>query len=224
MMNQYPGNTMTVRRRALRRGSSNSFANRVRSLAPYKHNAIPDASNTAVMTHNTIYTTSITAKVAQGDTNADRDGDAIILTAFKWSGVYNSPTTAGAYICRVLIGYSGEEYNVTGSNAGLIAAELFLPGTGGSFFARAIVNPKAFTVLSDTFYDVNSLITTTSDVKTVEGKIQLSGKFPYQQSTSAFGKFKNLYMVVISGVVGGVSGTTASGSFFINTDLIFQNS
>jgi len=212
---------VSKKRRGLKR---RSFADRVRRLAPYKHNTLADSTVTNAMTHNTIYTTNLTAKITQGDTNQDRNGDSLVLAAVKVSGIIHTPTTSGAYNYRVLLLYSGEEYNVTASAAGLANTEIFLPNGGGSFMTRAIINPKTCTVLHDQMYDVNSLVTATSDNITCNFKVNLKGKFPYQSSGSVFGKNRNIYLVVISAVVGGTSGVTASGTYFLNTDVIFQDS
>lgn len=71
--------------------------------------------------------------------------------------------------------------------------------------------------------DINSLVATASDLKTIAFTVPLSGKFSYQASAAVFGKMKNLYIVVIAHVVGGVNGTTACGSMVLNTDLVFQD-
>lgn len=216
------GSTRTiVRRRKPRRfGTSNSFARRVRSLAPYKHNTLTDQA--VAMTHATIYTRSLTSKIAQGDTNADRDGDAVHLTSLKVKGAISAAAATGAYMYRILIGFSGEEYNVTDTNAGLTFAEIFLPNNGMSFGVNSNINPKAFTVLHDEIIDLNSLIAAAADVKTFAFNVAINQKFPYQATGSVYGKTKNLYMVVIGNVVGGTGGTTAVGSYYINTDLVFQ--
>jgi len=215
--------SVVTRRKTVRTGRP-SFAKKVRSLAPYKHNTINDSANTATMTHNTIYTTNITAKVTQGVTNADRIGDFIHPVALKVRGLIVTTAVTGAFAYRILVGYSGEEYNVTASNAGLTATELFLPSTGAFVAGQAIVNHKAFTVLYDETVDINSLVATAADRKTVQLKVSLSGKFPYQASTSSMGKTRNLYFVIIGHVVGGVAGTTSTGTGSFNSDLIFQDS
>jgi len=207
-----------------RRGSRGSFAAKVRSLAPYKHSTLNDSVNTSSMTHNTIYTTNITAQITQGDGNANRDGDAVILVSLKVKGAIHSPAATGAFMYRLIIGWSGEEYAVTGSSSGIVDAELILPNQGTSFKANANVNPKAFTVLHDEMLEINSLIASSTDVKSFAFNVPFSGaKFAYQASASTFGKLKNLYCIVIPSVVGGSGGVTACGSFFINTDLVFQN-
>lgn len=214
--------TTQVRKRV--KSKRKSFAARVRALEAYKHNTINDSVNAAAgITANTIYTNSITTKVTQGDTNADRTGDAIQLVALKIKGVINSATTAGAYGYRILVGWSTKQFNVSGSAAGLGLTDIFLPSTGANWTPSAIVNPKAFTVLHDSMVDINSQITATADLAQVDIKVPLSGKFEYVSSGSVYGKTRNLYLIVIPAVIGGTSGTTQCGSYAFNTDLIFQD-
>jgi len=205
------------------RGRSNTFAAKVRNLSGYKHNTQSSSSVSSTMTHQTIYTSNMTALITQGDGNTNRDGDGVHLTALKVKGVIHTAAASGAFCYRVLVGWSGEEYNVTGSNAGLTSTELFLPSQGGAFFVTANVNPKAFTCIHDELIDINSLIATTADLKTIAFNVKINQKFLYQASASTFGKTRNLYVVVIGGVVGGTSGTTSCGSFFFDTDLVFQD-
>jgi len=213
-----------LRRKKSRGGSRSSFAAKVRALAPYKHHTVSDSTASQQnMTHNTPYTTSLTQKISQGDDNVSRDGDAIVIAAVKVQGAVVTAAASGAYMYRVMLLWSGEEYNVSGSSSGLTSTEIFLPGTGGSFIANAIVNPKAVTVLHDEMIDVNSLIASTRDVKDIAFKVNLGQKFPYQASASIYGKTKNLYLVVIGSVVGGTGGTTDCGQHFMNVDIVFQN-
>jgi len=221
--NRIPGGgtrTMTRRKKRKGFGGGKSFAQRVRNLAPYKHNAISDSAINPTLTHNSIYTTTLTSKIAQGDDNASRDGDRINLVALRVSGcVHSSAAVTGANTYRLLVLWSGEEYNVTASTSGLTLAEIFLP-TGGGLVSRAIVNPKAVTVLHDVMVDIDSLITTTANVSSFDFKVPINQIFSYQGTGSVFGKMKNLYLVVIGSIIGG-SGSV--GTALINTDLIFQN-
>jgi len=213
-----------LRRKKSRGGSRSSFAAKVRALAPYKHHTVNDSvASQQAMTHNTVYTTSLTQKISQGDDNVSRDGDAIVIAAIKVQGTVVSAAASGAYMFRVMLLWSGEEYNVSGSSSGLGPTEIFLPSSGSSFLANAIVNPKAVTVLHDEMIDINSLIASTRDLKNVAFKVSLGQKFPYQATASIYGKTKNLYLVVVSSVVGGTAGTTDSGQHFFNVDVIFQN-
>lgn len=206
-----------------RRGSKRTFAAKVRSLESYKHYPINDNVNTANLVANTVYTTSVTTKVVQGDANYQRTGDAIQLVALKIKGVISSATAAGAYGYRVIVGYSTKQYNLSGSAAGLGMTDIFIPGTGTNWSPSAIINPKAFTCLHDSMIDINSQVTATSDLAQVDIKVPLSGKFDYITDGSVYGKTRNLYIIVIAAVIGGVTGTTSCGSYAFNSDLIFQD-
>jgi len=207
-----------------RKGSRKSFAAKVRSLAPYKHHTVNDSvASQQSMTHNTVYTTSLTQKISQGDDNVSRDGDAIVIAGIKVQGSVVTAAASGAYMFRVMLCFSGEEYNVSGSSSGLGPTEIFLPSNGSSFLANACVNPKAVTVLHDELVDINSLIASTRDLKNVAFKVNLNQKFPYQATASIYGKVKNLYLVVVGSVVGGTAGTTDVGQHFFNVDIVFQN-
>lgn len=201
-------------------GKRQSFATKVRSIAPYKHNTLSDSTNTSAMTHNTVYTTNLTSKIAQGDDNTARDGDAVFLTNAKIRGAYHSPATTSSTVVRILVGWSGEEHNVTASNAGLVSTEIFLPSSGGGLLSTAIVNPKAFTVLHDYVIDTNSLVAASTDVTSFAFNVPIKQKFLYQNTASVFGKVRNLYIVVIGSIIGGAGSV---GTFLINSDVVFQN-
>jgi len=219
--NHYVGGGVSRKRVARRR---KTFAARVRNLAPYKHNTINDNSFNPTLTHNTIYTTNITAQITQGDSITGRDGDAVILTSLKCKGAIQTAAATGAFMYRIIVCWSGEEYDLIGSSAGLSAGELFLGSQGGSFNCNSNCNPKSVTVLYDEHISINSLIATTSDVQQIFFSVPINQKFSYQSSGSRFGKMKNLYVVVIPSVVGGTSGVTSCGQVFFNTDMVFQNS
>jgi len=213
--------SMTTTKKRKRLTYKKSFKSLMLNNTAAKHNT---QGPTTAMTHNTVYTFNATALISQGDTNTDRDGDSINLEALKLRGFYASATTAGAYGFRIIIGYSGEEYNtgnafVTGL-LGLTTAEIFLPNFPAAFVA--VVNPKAFTVLHDQTVEVNSQIAATKDVTNIVNSTLLKSKFDYQSTGSVYGKLKNLYVVVVAQVVGGVTGTTAAGEVLLASDLIFK--
>jgi len=218
-----PGaNTQVIRKKKKSRvsGRGTSFAQRVRNLGGYKHNTQADGTVAAALTHNSIYTTNLTNKIAQGDTGQDRDGDAVYLVALKVSGaIHSAAAVTGANMYRVIVCWSGEEYAVTASTSGLTYAEMFHPNAN-TFVANALVNSKAITVLYDEMVTINSLLTTTAEAVQLNFKVPLNQKFSYQSAAGTMGKVKNLYLVVIGSIVGG-SGSV--GNFYFNTDLIFQN-
>jgi len=175
----------------------------------------------ATMLHNSIYSLNVTSLITQGDTNQNRDGDAVNLEALKLRGFFNSNVTAGAYVMRILVGWSGEEYTTANfTTLGLGTAEIFLPS--GANTVTSIVNPKAFTVLYDEVFDINSQIAATADVCSIVKTVPLNQKFNYQSDASTMGKTKNLYIVAVAFVVGGTGGVTGVGNIALATDLIFK--
>jgi len=141
----------------------------------------------------------------------------------KIKGNIQSASTAGGYAYRIIVGYSTAQKNVTASSLGLVNTDIFLAGTGTNFIGGAIINPKAFTVLHDSVVDINSPVAATADIAQIDIKVPLSGKFDYIGENGVYGKVRNLYIVVIGAVIGGTTGTTACGSYFLNSDLVFQD-
>lgn len=210
--------TRTKRRRPKGRQSIKKL---MASVLPGKQNTNQLVSG--VMKHSTLYTVNVTAMISQGNTNSTRIGDSIILNALKLNGAYFSHTTAGAYTFRILVGYSGEEYSNTTFGSGLGASEIFLPSTFGNFAGCGIVNPRAFSVVFDKKIDINSQIAGVVDLSSFTDTISLNGvNFDYQANGSAYGKVKNLYMVIVADVAGGTPATTDSGTMIVSTDLVFK--
>lgn len=206
-------------RRNVRRG--NSFHARVLKDQPAKHYA--NSSSTA-LTHDTIFTVIPTAGVTQGTANTNRIGDFIDLCAIKIKGFFQSAVASNIYSYRILVGYTGEEYNlptVLGSG-GLTSTELFIPNTSANWAVNGIINPKAFTVLYDTTIDINSVLTTVADLSSFSFSVPLSGKFEYQASASTYGKTRNLAVCIIGSVGGGTIGSTSAGQVVMSYDFIFK--
>lgn len=206
--------------RARKPKGKTSFKSLVTNTLPSKQMS---SQLTGAFTHSTQLTLCPTAQVSQGTANYNRVGDQIQLQALKLNGVYFSHTTAGAYTFRIIVGYSGEEYNNTTFATGLTTAQLFLPNTYTNFVSTGIINPRAFRVLHDSKIDLNSQIAAVADLASFSHTVSLGGiKFDYQESTSALGKLKNLYVVVVADVAGGAIGTTSSGTMVMSCDLIFK--
>lgn len=212
--------TYTKRPGNLRRRKS--FKKRVKQTEPAKHYA---GTTPVSLVHNTGVTLIPTAGVVQGTSNSQREGDSIDLAALKIRGFYNSSSTAGAYTCRIIVGWTGEEYNNgTVLASGLGSSEVFLANTVTSLVPAGIINPKAFTVLYDTVIDVNSLIAASLDIESFAFTVPLNDTtFPYQADASVFGKQKNLAVYVVAAVAGGTTGTTAAGGITMTYDLVFKD-
>ena len=181
------------------------------------------AQLTPGLTHGSLLTLDLTSMIVQGTNNQQRLGDQVTLLALKLNGSYFTAATAGAYRFRILVGYSGEEYPNNTFVSGLGASEIFLPSTFSTFVTCGIVNPRAFRVLHDQSFDVNSQIAAVVDICSFAETVSLnSSKFDYQASASSVGKLKNLYCVIVADVGGGTSGVTSTGSLIMSIDTIFK--
>lgn len=209
--------------------SKNLIKKTILSMADTKVHCQNDSALAQNMTMNNIYTANISGKIGFGTAENQRVGDEIYLMGLRIKGNFLTDTASNCYQYRLIVGYTGEEYNPTnfGSSAagtGLSAAEIFHPTTGGNYLTSAPVNPKAFTALYDETVDMNSQLTATSDIYGIDVYVPLRKKFPFQAGGAFLGKFKNLVVVVVSTV--GRSGTpltTASGSVNLSTAVLFKN-
>lgn len=206
---------------------SDSFQQKALKIAQAKHRPNETIVNTGGMTHNSIYTMNVTARVGQSVTEDGRIGDQIYLEALKLRGSYHCPTINNGYTLRVIVCYSGEEYDPTSGlvlfGSGLGTSELFLPSTSGIFGTNAMINPKTVSVIFDQTIDVNSLTSDTKELQSFAWTVPLKQKFSYQRAADKYGKFKNLYVVVVSTAIDGVTGTTNTGQLYMSTDLIYKN-
>lgn len=212
--------TMTKTRKKKRFGRS-SFKDQLYNNLAAKH---VNGEQGVTMTHNTLYTLTPTAIPTQGDANSSRDGDAIVLCALKLNGFYNTDVAAGPYCFRVIVGFTGEEYSNTTFTSGMGLSDLFLPATGTVVSNNGIINPKAFTVLHDEKFTVNSEIAATRSRLDYSIYVPFNNqKFYYQSAASTLGKTKNLVVVICADIVGGTTGTTAVGGTSVSWDFIFKN-
>jgi hypothetical protein len=209
---------MTKRKRPTTRYRK-SFTRKVLNVFPAKHLT----GNSAVTINNArVYTMNLTAQIGQGTANNQREGDSVYLEALKMEGHFQSATASNAYKFRLIIGYSGEEFGTTTFATGSLSeSEIFQPSTTATL-ANEIINPKGFTVLYDKIIDQNSQVEGDRVITSVRDTIQLKHKFPYQAAASVYGKFKNLYAVIVS-YAPDVAIDVANGSIVLSYDLIFKD-
>lgn len=215
-------------KRPKKKQARNSFKDKVLKTMPAKHYTYETAFNTV---HNIGYGSVPTQGIVQGDGNTQRDGDRITIMALKFNITSHSDTAAAGYTYRVIVGWTGEEYTAAGIANGFIATnvvgapqitDVFLPNTATVSQTNGIVNPKAFTVLYDRLYDVNSQVTGAKDAASFGDTVQIDQDYSYQASGSIQGKTKNLVIFVLATVNNGVNGTTVTGDTAIAVDLIFK--
>lgn len=188
---------------------------------PAKHyeNSIIQSS----LLHNGIYSCTPSTGVVQGSANTQRIGDSIQMVAIKIRGFVQSNSASNAYQYRMIVGWSGEEFSLaTSFSAGLGSTEVFLPNSVSNWIPNGIINPKAFTVLADSTIVLNSQIASVSDLEAFNFTVPINQKFDYQAASSVYGKTKNLYILVIPAVVGGVTASTGCGQIVLAYDLIFK--
>lgn len=175
--------------------------------------------------HGTQLACNVTAAITQGVQFYQRVGDEVFLNSIRFNITVQSPTASGAYSYRLMFVYSGEEYATTAlSAASLPATEVFLGGASTTNPYTGVANRKAVTVLWDQVVDINSVIAATRDVQTVRGVLNLRNvRFPYQTSTSVYGKVKNIYFVVLPNVANGTIGSTACGAIDMSYSIDFRD-
>lgn len=201
-----------------------SLKSAIKQLEPARHFSF---ETNQLLLHNTMVTCVPTQGPVQGNSNINRTGDALYLCALKFQGFYLSSAPANFYSLRLLVGWTGEEVTSAGASSsfvsGLGLSEVFLPGTATLGTVNGIVNPKAFTCLYDITIDSNSQIVATNDGNSFKFTVPLNQSYDYQSSSSVQGKLKNLVVVAIGNVSGGVTGTTAAGNIICSMDLIFKD-
>lgn len=156
--------------------------------------------STGFMERGSFYSTNITAKVLQGTTDGTRIGDVINLKSLQINGVAIAGSAGQYYIFRVLIVYSGEEYNpATMTTGGLGYNEIMVPNAIALTGAMATTNSKSVQVVFDRTYEINSMLLDKIDGIPININVDLKNiKFPFQSGGSVYGKTKNLYVVVAS--------------------------
>jgi len=213
--------TMNKRKRTVPRRMS--FKKAVLNVKPAKHLS---GESSVTINHNQILTCIPSQAITQGTGNTQRDGDAIYLAALKLRVNCQAAAASNGYTFRVLVGWTGEEYTTaniaTTLVASVTAAELFLPTTTTFWMPNAQINPKAFTILHDQTYDINSQVASTSDVISDSYTVPINQNFEYQSTGSVQGKTRNLCIIAIGSVVGGSSGVTGVGNVVASWDLIFK--
>lgn len=216
--------TQVINKRKQKMATRNSFHQKLLNEIPCFHFSFADNLVNQSMTHNTIYEYSPTQGIVQGSAVNQRFGDEINLVALKINGIYLSPSAAAYSQLRIIVCYSDKEVSATPSfTSALGSQDIFLPATGITWGPTSITNPKAVTVLDDRTIVVNGFVSGQSEIQNINYTVPLGTKFPYRQEGGTYGKFKNMYIVVIGACQNGVTGTTAAGTVLLSGDLMFKN-
>lgn len=173
------------------------------------------------------YTFNLTARIGTGTEDGDRVGDSINLTNLEGFLRWVSAPQGAFYTLRVLVFWSGEEYDISStlfSSAGFGGTQLFKPYS--VLPGAAITNPKAITVLHDSYHTLNSLVPGYEDGVGHRFNIPFNGqKFNYRQDLSKYGKTKNLYCVLIGNFyTTNATAPTTAGIAYLNYSLNYTDS
>jgi len=169
---------------------------------------------------NKIHTFNITSQIAQGQADGQRIGDSIFLENIVFNAQFVTNLKPAFYKYRLIIGWSGEDISPSvWSISGLSTSEVFI--NGWTLVSNAIVNTKAFTPIYDNMIEINSLLDTFSDGKTIRGVCRLNQKFHYQSPGSTFGKTKNLYVLLVPFYIQS-SGTAPTDIGGIHMDVVVR--
>jgi hypothetical protein len=180
---------------------------------------------TAGMVDNSVYTHNLTARLVAGTGETNRLGEEVSLQSIQGTFTFAASVTAGAYQCRFLILYSGEEVdpsNTQFSTGGLAGPNVFM--NNGLGFTTGVTNPKAAQILYDRLLEVNSNISGATDIQSVRFNVNLRNlKFKYQEATSAYGKTKNLYLVCVARSLNAAGPPAIIGVPYCNVTLGFKD-
>jgi len=226
------GLTKTMTKRKRRPGKKNS---KLATVATVKRMILgreekkfkASGATLASISDSIIYTYNFTAQVTSGTEDGERIGDSINLSSFDAFLRWYTDTEAAYYQLRVLVFWSGEEYNPSStlfSSSGFGGTQLFKPYT--ALPAQALINPKAITVVHDGYIEINSAINGYEDGAAHKIHVNFNGqKYDYRQDLSVYGKKKNLYMCIIGGFKSSNADPPENiGAAYINWSLNYTDS
>lgn len=223
-MKSYARKTTVARN--YKKKKSVSFSARVRkvitSAAQTKH--MSGEISVSPVLGGQLYTFSPTQRIVTGTNVYDRLGDAVKLHKLKLNGYVQSPNVALANV----------KFRISVIYCALPVAAVVIT-TGGLSFSQvaqsstSTINPiclqydeKAVDVLADMTIDLNSLVSTSQDIKSYVMDIPLKdSRFNYSETGGQYGEKKNLY-VLFQSYAPGIAASNL-GAFFFSYDLQFKD-
>lgn len=172
-----------------------------------------------------LYTFSPTQIINTGSDIYSRIGDQIKLHKLVMNGYVIAPIIANANVkYRISVIYSAlPRAAVALTSGGLTYSEVALPNTATINPVTLQFDEKAVDVLGDVTIDLNSLVSTSQDIKSWTMTIPLKDiRFNYSETGGQYGEKKNLYILFQSFGAGGLA-LPNQGSFFFSYDLQFKD-
>lgn len=199
-----------------------SLSRQIMRLADTKRYAFEDINS--VLLHNVFYSHCPTQMITQGVTNVNRVGDSVYLQDICINGFVNALATKLCNIrLRIIVGWHTKQVAATTlTTTGLASTDIFLPATSTAI-TNGIVNPRSFTVLSDSVIDLNSTNSTSEDIKSFYMTIPLKHNFEYSEGAGTYGKRKNLFVCFLPHEVGAVAVTESAAAVTWSYCLKFKD-
>ena len=195
----------------------------IRNNTTANHLAIGDGVNFVDLLHNTITTQNLTHFITPGTAQFNRQGDTVYLEALKMNCFWEGPDVSENGVQLRLIVLYHDDFHACDyiSDSGLGLTDLAMIGTGGARTTTLITDPKRCTVIDDRTFLMNQALDSTKETTLINYTVQLKKRFDFVPATQE-GKDRNLYLVAISSIAGGATGTTLTGKLYVNQDLIFK--
>lgn len=195
-----------------------AFKRAVQEVAEAK--VLPTYITNNSLTHSIIKTWNITAQITQGTGNINRIGDKILIHKFMAKLIFdidcgNLPSYTNEASCRIMVVEMDAEYlgtvnAVLGSGVG--SSDVFYNTTVPQWSS---IDYRKVKVWCDKTYNFVGQTATSAGLSpsAFYGKREfactLNKNYTYKGSNAAFGKDKNIYLLVIPFTKGGTSGVTA---------------
>jgi len=194
----------------------------MRSMESAHHLAIGDNTNSVNLTHNTFTTCNVLNSLAQGALTFQRTGDTVFLETLKVRMFWDGPTVSSNGLqLRIFVLYHDDFYANSSFASGLVLGDLAVGTTGTARAATTIIDPKKATVIYDEVVLLDQSIANVADTALINFNVKVNKAFNFVPATQE-GKDRNLYIVLVPSIAGGVTGTTACGAIYCNFDMIFK--
>jgi len=201
----------------------NTLTQAIRNNASPMHLAIGDGVNAVELKHNKVQTQNLLNFLVQGDTQYNRTGDNVYLETIKINATWEGPSvSSNGTTLRMMIVMHDDFFASNYITAtGLLIGDLNMTGTGIARTPSMITDPKKCTVLDDRTFTLNQSLAGVSEKCDIVYNVPLKRSFVFQPGTQE-GKDRNLYLVVVADISGGINDTTVCGQLYINQDLIYK--
>lgn len=212
--------TSLIRKKSGGRGGGDYITQRIRSMETAQHSSgeVP-----RTVSQQVVYTLPLTSNIiTTAAPNTKRTNDTIFLEAIKINYTYQTDVDrVNGQKFRLMVLYHDEF--ITGgtwTDGGLVAADMFLPGTPNAYFSNGLIDAKKVQVVYDQIHTLNASFASMIEFDSGYATIPLKKTFNYKSGTQD-GKFKNLYAVCMGNVGGSVPGVI--GQVNLSFDLIFKD-